>query len=60
MYSTRSNVLSIATTMRAGRLADFVPVGAIVSLLHQNIMTASGAEKPTGQGVPGALPDAEA
>jgi hypothetical protein len=44
MYSMRSSLFGMATTLRAGRLDDLVPVLAKVSFIFQNCMTASGAQ----------------
>ena len=44
MYSLRSSVFGIATTLRTGRSGDLLSVRAIDSFLLQNVMTDSRAQ----------------
>jgi hypothetical protein len=57
MYSIRSTVFGIATTLRAGRYDDLVPVRASLSFLIQSVMTACGAQTTYCTRGSGALPE---
>jgi hypothetical protein len=57
MHSVRSNVLGIATTLRAGRSGDLVLVWTRVSIHLQNIIFISGAQTSSSRMGTGPLPD---